>query len=305
MKKLLFCAFSLFFATCDTPLRRSPVGQYSSQSKQKPIFDWQGHRGARGLLPENTIPAFLKALDLGVVTLELDLAVSKDSQLIISHEPWMNADICQNADNTPIPKEEAEKRLIWKMTAAEVQKYDCGSLGNPRFLTQQRMRVFKPRFADMVEEVKAECKKKGRPLPYFNIEIKSQPNYDETHTPSVKTFATLVLAAINRLKIRDKTCIQSFDIRALEEIHKQESKITTAYLVENEDKLVVNLAKITFKPTIYSPYFKSVDKATVDACHAKNIRIIPWTVNEVADMKALIALGVDGIITDYPDRILR
>ncbi len=290
MRISLFCLFFLLFSACHTP---------------SIPFDWQGHRGARGLLPENTIPAFIKALELGVTTLELDLAVSKDSQLIISHEPWINSDICQNADNTPITKEEAEKKLIWHMSADEVRKYDCGSRGNPRFLTQQRMRVFKPTLTEMVEEVKAYCTKNKRPLPYFNIEIKSQSEWDESRTPSVKTFAALTLASIKRLNIYEKTGIQSFDPRALEAIHQIDKKITTTLLIENEGSIESNLSKISFKPSIYSPNYLLVDKKVVDYCHAHNIRIIPWTVNDRADMKALIKLGVDGLITDYPDRIVR
>ncbi len=298
MKKALFFIFILFFATCTPP-------QYSGQSNSKTSFDWQGHRGARGLLPENTIPAFIKALELGVTTLELDLAVTKDSQLVISHEPWLNADICQNADNTPITKDEAEKRLIWHMTADEVKKYDCGSRGNPRFPTQQRMRVFKPTLAEMVAEVTSYCKENKRPLPYFNIEIKSNPEWDESRTPSVKTFAELALTTIKRLKIYDKTCIQSFDPRALEAIHAMDKKITTALLIENIGTIEANLSKISFKPSIYSPYYLLVNKKVVDYCHTQNIRVIPWTVNDVTEMKALIKMGVDGLITDYPDRIIR
>ena len=297
MKKTIFCLFTLFFATCHPP-------QYNAQSKPKQAFDWQGHRGARGLLPENTIPAFIKALDLGVTTLELDLAVSKDSQLIISHEPFLNPDICQNADNSRLNKKEAEKKRIWLMTADEVRKYDCGSLGNPRFLTQQRMRVFKPTLAEMVDAVKTYCKEKNRPLPYFNIEIKSMPAWDEKFTPSVKTFAQLTLASIKQLKIYEKACIQSFDVRALEAIHQLDPQITTALLIETQGTIEANLTKISFKPSIYSPDFKLVDKNVVDFCHSKNIRIIPWTVNEVMDMKNMIKLGVDGMITDYPDRII-
>jgi glycerophosphoryl diester phosphodiesterase len=295
MKTTIVCLFLCFFAACHTP-------QYKSANAP---FDWQGHRGARGLLPENTIPAFLKALDLGVVTLELDLAVSKDSQLIVSHEPFFNPEICQNGDNTPLSKEEGEKKRIWLMTAAEVQKYDCGSRGNPRFPAQQRMRVFKPTLPEVVAAVKTYCKEKQRLLPYFNIEIKSQADWDGKYTPSVKTFAELTLTTIKRLKIADKACIQSFDPRALEAVHQLDKKITTAFLIEKEGPVEAHLAKISFKPSIYSPYYILVDKKAVDYCHAKNIRIIPWTVNEVTDMKALMKLGVDGIITDYPDRIVR
>jgi glycerophosphoryl diester phosphodiesterase len=166
------------------------------------------------------------------------------------------------------------------------------------------MRVFKPTFAEMVDAVKTYCKEKNRPLPYFNIEIKSMPAWDEKFTPSVKTFAQLTLASIKRLKIYEKACIQSFDVRALEAIHQLDPQITTALLIETQGTIEANLAKISFKPSIYSPDFKLVDKNVVDFCHSKNIRIIPWTVNEVTDMKNMIKLGVDGMITDYPDRII-
>ncbi len=290
MKIPVLCLFLGLLASCHTT--------------QAP-FDWQGHRGARGLLPENTIPAFIKALEWGMTTLELDLAVSKDSQLIVSHDPWFNSDICQNADNSRLSKKEGENRLIWRMTVAEIKKYDCGSLGNPRFLSQQRMRVFKPTLTEMVEEVKAYCTAHKRPLPYFNIEIKSQPAWDESHTPSVKTFAALAVAHVKHLKIYEKTVIQSFDPRALEAVHALDGGLRTAFLIENEGTVASNLSKLSFKPSIYSPNYVLVDKKTVANCHAQNIRVIPWTVNEVADMKALIKMGVDGLITDYPDRIIR
>ncbi|MBL7814214.1 MAG: glycerophosphodiester phosphodiesterase [Saprospiraceae bacterium] len=295
MKKTIILALII----CTTACQRHKPAPSST------LFDWQGHRGARGLLPENTIPAFLKALDLGVTTLELDLAVSKDSQLIVSHEPWLNADICQNADNTPVSKDEAEKRLLWHMSAEEIHKYDCGSRGNPRFPSQQRMRVFKPTLTEMVEAVKTYCRQKNRALPYFNMEIKTQPEWDNKRTPSVKAFVQLVLKTLKRLKIEGKTCIQSFDTRALEAVHQLNKQMVTAYLVENTGNINSNLAKLSFTPHIYSPHYVLVDKKLVDVCHSQKMRILPWTVNEVEDMKKLVALGVDGLITDYPNRIPR
>jgi glycerophosphoryl diester phosphodiesterase len=297
---------SVFFATCTTP-------QYKTVSSEKTAtptllradFDWQGHRGCRGLLPENSIPAFLKALELGVTTLELDLAVSRDSQLIVSHEPWLNHDICLKADGSPITKEEAEKQLIWKMTAAEIQRCDCGSRGNPRFKEQKAMRTVKPTLRQVVEAVRKQADFLRKPMPLFNIEIKSQPNFDELRTPSVSTFAKLVFNEIHALKIADKVCIQSFDPRPLEAIHRLDPKQTTALLVENGDGLAANLKRLSFSPTIYSPFYQLISNKTVDSCHTSRLKIIPWTVNDTADMRLLINMGVDGIITDYPDRILR
>ncbi len=304
MRHLIICITSLaliFTAACTPP--------FSSISTHKKMiatdFDWQGHRGARGLLPENTIPAFLKALDLGVRTLELDLAVSADAQLILSHEPWLSHEICSKADGTPIKKDEENSFLIYKMTAADIAKCDCGSRGSPRFPRQEKIKTHKPTLPELVEAVKKYCTEKNRTLPRFNIEIKSQPDYDEKKTPSVSTFAKLAVEALKVLKIKELSTIQSFDPRALEAVKKLDPSVSSVLLVENLMSLEKNLARLTFKPDVYSPYFKLLGKKTVDSCHAKGIKVVPWTVNDTTDMRNLINLGVDGIITDYPDLIIR
>ena len=279
--------------------------QYLAAQKPKSDFDWQGHRGSRGLMPENTIPAFIKALELGVKTLELDLAVSADNQLVISHEPWLNHDICSKADGSPVTKEEAESLTIIKMSAAELKKCDCGSRGNPRFLEQQKMAAYKPTLSEMVEAVKQYCAENKRSLPYFNIEIKSQPDWDGKYTPSVPAFAKLVINELNLLKIKELSSVQSFDPRALEAVKKLDKAVTTVFLVENMKGLKANLKLLTFKPDAYSPYYKLVSQKTVKSCHKMGIKIIPWTVNEGSDMQKMIGLGVDGIITDYPNRIVK
>jgi glycerophosphoryl diester phosphodiesterase len=297
---------TIFVSACTTPQYKTVSSEkMAAHTLLKTDFDWQGHRGCRGLLPENSIPAFLKALELGVTTLELDLAVSRDSQLIVSHEPWMNHDICLKADGSPITKEEAEKQLIWQMTAAEIQQCDCGSRGNPRFKEQKAMRTVKPTLRQVVEAVRKQADFLRKPMPLFNIEIKSQPNFDEKRTPSVSAFAKLVFNEIHALKIADRTCVQSFDPRSLEAIHKLDPKQTTALLVENVDGLAANLKRLSFKPTIYSPFYLLIGKTTVDSCHSRQMKVIPWTVNDTAAMRQLINMDVDGIITDYPDRILR
>jgi glycerophosphoryl diester phosphodiesterase len=287
-----------FFMACAPPQYKTEKQTLSAD------FDWQGHRGARGLLPENTIPAFLKALDCGVRTLELDLAVSADNQLIVSHEPWLNHDICSKVDGSPVKKEEAEKSfLLRQMTANDIGQCDCGSRINPRFLTQKPMRVAKPTLTAVAEAVKKYADFNRKPLPYWNIEIKSRPDWDGKYTPSVTEFAQLAVESIKKLGIADRTTIQSFDSRALEAVHKIDPALKTVFLVENLDGLNENLAKLTFKPDVYSPAFKLVTKNLVKKCHAKNLKIVPWTVNDTADMRRLVRLGVDGIITDYPDKI--
>ncbi len=267
-------------------------------------FDWQGHRGARGLLPENTIPSFLKALDFPAVrTLELDVVISKDSQIVISHEPWMSSGICSHPDGRPVTKEEEEQLLIYQMTYEEVKSYDCGSRGNEKFPDQQAMKTYKPLLSEMVAAVDEKAKTQGLRLPHYNIEIKMKPDWDGKKTPSPKDFVYILMKEISRLGISDRVCVQSFDVRPMQILHQFAPDLTTAFLVSNEDGVQTNLEKLGYVPDVYSPYYQLVTANMVQIVHDKGMRLIPWTVNEPAIMDSLITLGVDGIITDYPNLI--
>jgi glycerophosphoryl diester phosphodiesterase len=279
-----------------------PFFFYCKTSRSTPTpagFDWQGHRGCRGVMPENTVPAFLKALEYPeVTTLELDLVVSKDNQLIVSHEPWFNPVICQLPNGDSIPWLEAEKYLIYQLTADEIRGFDCGSRGNPRFPEQQKMKVYKPTLREVVETVQAK-----RPDIHWNIEIKSQPAWDSLRHPPVEEFARLVIAGLKSLGIEKNATVQSFDVRALQAMHRQAPEIQLAFLIENAWSFDTNMEKLGFSPAIYSPYYLLVSKKLVRKCHRHNMKLIPWTVNDTVSMQGLIHLGVDGIITDYPNRI--
>jgi glycerophosphoryl diester phosphodiesterase len=268
-------------------------------------FDWQGHRGCRGVLPENTVAAMLNALTYAHVrTLELDLAVSRDSQLIVSHEPWMSAEICTAPNG--INAELGKKTKIFDLTYDQIKQFDCGSKGNARFPEQKPMSTYKPSLRDLVNEVKTFCEKNKRDLPFFNIEIKSQPDYDGVFSPPVDVFVKMVFEEMEALGITEKCCVQSFDTRACEAIHREnvgKNRVQIAFLVENTGGVPENLKKLTFRPDIYSCYFKLLRKSDIEALHAQQIRVVPWTVNNLTDMRRLIRWGVEGIITDYPNRI--
>lgn len=285
---------ALPFFACKATLRNEPITPRAG-------FDWQGHRGCRGLLPENSLPAFLRALEFPeVVTLELDLAVSKDNVLIISHEPWFNPVICLAPGGDSIPGRDAEKNLIYQRTVSEIRTFDCGSLGNPRFPQQQKQSIYKPTLQEVVLAVRT--KSPGRAI-RWNIEIKSQPGWDGLRHPPVEDFARLVIAELKALGLDKEVTVQSFDVRALQAMHRQAPGIRLAFLIENVWGLDTNLKKLGFTPDIYSPYYQLVSKKVVRKCHAKRMQLIPWTVNDVASMRGLIQLGVDGIITDYPNLI--
>lgn len=274
-----------------------------NQQKNKNAFDWQGHRGARGLVPENTIPAMCKAIDLGAVTLEMDAVITSDNQVILSHEPFFNHEITTKPDGLPVSKDEEKQLNIYTMSYAATQRYDVGLRGNPRFPQQQKMAAYKPLLLDVIEAADQYALSKNKPLPFYNIETKSQPATDNKYHPSPKAFVDLLVALIKHKKIEARVTIQSFDIRTLQYLHQQYPSISTVLLIEdyNKKSLTEQLQELGFTPTVYSPHHSLVNEDMVTACKLKGMKLVPWTVNDLATMKKLRALGVDGIISDYPN----
>jgi glycerophosphoryl diester phosphodiesterase len=267
-----------------------------------PRFEVQGHRGARGLKPENTIPAFITALDSGVMTLEMDVVITKDKQVILSHEPFMSASICLDTAGRPISEKDEKKYNIYEMTYAEVSKYDCGSRGNEKFLQQEKIALSKPLLRDVIVAVEDHIKSSTLYEVDYNIEIKSSPDGDKKFHPSVEEYSDLVYRVVNDYLPLERVVIQSFDFRVLRYWKKKYPHIRLAALVENIKSIESNLADLGFNPSIYSPYYKLLSKDKVTQLHKRKIRVIPWTVNDEKEMLALKGMGVDGFITDYPDR---
>jgi glycerophosphoryl diester phosphodiesterase len=266
-----------------------------------PKFDLQGHRGARGLKPENTIPAFIVALDSGVTTIEMDVVITKDKKVILSHEPWIEADICLHPDSTPIRKADA-KLNIYKMTYEEVKRFDCGSKGNKRFPQQEKMSISKPLLEDVIVAVETHIKSYSQYEVDYNIEIKSAKAGDNIFHPAPEEFSDLVYALLDQYLPLDRVVIQSFDFRVLKYWHEKYPNVRLAALVENKKSVYRNLSELGFNPSIYSPMFSLLEREDVTYLQKQKIRVIPWTVNEIDDMKKVRQLGVDGFITDYPDR---
>lgn len=270
----------------------------------KIAFDIEGHRGCRGLYPENTLPAFQKALELQVNTLELDLAVSADKQLVVSHEPYFRSGLSIDPEGNPVTKEDELNHNIYEMDYEKVMQYDVGSLSDERYPERENVKTFKPLFKDVVNKAQHYAFTFGVEEPDYNIEIKRKPEYDEKFHPSGIEFANLVLDEVERLNIQNNTIIQSFDIESLQIVKAKNPNIRLALLIENEKSVADNITMLGIKPDIYSCYFKLLKKEDITYCHSKGIQVIPWTVNEVSDMKAMVDLGVDGLISDYPDRAI-
>ena len=295
-----FAIIAIFIVTSFTPTKNSEISSQTPPQK----LDIQGHRGARGLYPEITVTAFIEAVKLGVNTLEMDVIVSKDSQLVVSHEAWMSDEICTKPNGELVEKDAAAKYNLYKMNYAEIKQYDCGMRVHPRFLTQKKLPEHKPLLSEVITKVEAFIKENKLPPIIYSIETKSEPKDDGIFNPAPKTFVRLLYTELKKQNILNRIIIQSFDVRTLQELRKVDPKIKTSFLVENTTGLKSNLAQLGFDPTIYSPDFNLINDTLVKDLHQKNILLIPWTVDEISDMKRLVNMGVDGIITDYPDRAI-
>jgi glycerophosphoryl diester phosphodiesterase len=241
----------------------------------------------------------VKALDLGMTTLEMDVVISADSQVVLSHEPFFSHEISTAPDGHLISKEEELSHNMFLMTYSEIQQYDVGLRAHTRFPDQVKTTAVKPTLEDVVTAVEQERDYR----PYYNIEIKRKPAYDSVYHPTLEAYAQLVVDQCRHLGIMDRTTIQSFDVETLQYIHHEYPDIKLAYLIENRNSIVDNLSILGFTPEIYSPYYQVIDEEVLNVCSTKNMQLIPWTVNEIVDMLKLLEMGVDGIITDYPDRL--
>lgn len=264
-------------------------------------FNTEGHRGSRGLMPENTIPAMKKAMDLGVQTLEMDVVISKDRQVVVSHDNYMSADISLKPDGSPVTAEEQKKINLYQLPYAEIKRYDVGRKPHPQFPQQEKFAAYKPLLSELIDSVETYARVKGLPMPMYNIEIKSSAATDGVYHPEPAEFVDLVMTVLQKKKLGNRLIVQSFDVRPLQLIHKQQPAISLSYLTMNAKTPDENLALLGFQPNTYSPYYKTVTAETVKACHDKGMAIIPWTVNTKPEIESLKQLGVDGIISDYPN----
>ncbi len=298
---------SFIFISCASTQKNNTVnneGQNkATDAKALGDFDKQGHRGCRGLMPENTIPAMLNAIGLGVTTLEMDISISKDKKLFLSHEAFFNHEITTKPDGGFIDEKDEKSFNMYQMNYADIIKYDVGMKPHPRFPDQQKMKAVKPLLSDVFKAVKEYMMTVKRPFPFYNIETKCLPETDNKFHPAPAEFVELLMKVIKENEMEDYVIIQSFDFRTLQYLHKNYPKIKNAMLVEanNKSSFRKQLKDIGFTPDIYSPEFTLVIPDLIKDCHDLNMKIIPWTVNDKKKIDELKKLGVDGIITDYPN----
>lgn len=299
----------------------------ASQLYSAQFFDNQAHRGGKSLYPENTIPAMKNALKMNVTTLEMDLAITKDKKVILSHDAFLSPELVTKPNGTYIPQDSRFYYKIYDMPYSKIQTFDVGLKKLDNYPDQKKMKVQKPLFSKVIDECEAYSRELKRPLPYYNIETKTRPFSDNIFHPEPKEFVDLMMKIIIEKGIQDRVIIQSFDPRTLEIVHKEYPKIMTALLVEKVDDKKIEQQRAHFKnippekfklypdhlngvagdmkflsftPTIYSPDHRLVTSSLIQECHALGMKVIPWTVNTKERLRELKNMGIDGVISDDP-----
>jgi glycerophosphoryl diester phosphodiesterase len=259
-----------------------------SQAAGRPAIQVHGHRGARARMPENTIPAFQYAIGQGVDVVELDMAVTKDNVIVVSHDPLLRAPVCTG------PRENA---VIHELTLEEVRRWDCGAVRNPAFPAQQPVPGTRMPTLDEVFDLAS------RGTFAYNIETKIFPDKPQ-YTPAPEEFARMVLEKIRLHKLEKRVILQSFDFRTLVAMRKLAPEIVLSALIQGDRRDFAAVVAEAAKAEIVSPEFHLVTPAKVEAAHKAGIRVVPWTANTEADWDNLVAAGVDAIITDDPASLI-
>jgi glycerophosphoryl diester phosphodiesterase len=264
-----------------------------------PCFEVQGHRGTRALRPENTLPAFEYALREGIDVLEMDMAVTRDNVIVISHDPRINPQICLGPGAAHI----TNAPLIHDLTLAEVKTFDCGTLKNPRFATQQTVPGTTIPTLDEVFEMVEKSRLPAAKTIQFNIETKIFPAHPE-YTVSPEQFVSLALDCFRKHNMMNRVILQSFDPRTLVEVKKLEPKLRIAALVDDKKIDMIALGR-RLKAEIISPEWKLVTPALVEQAHHAGMQVVPWAPNEPEQWDKLLGMKVDAIITDDPGALAK
>jgi glycerophosphoryl diester phosphodiesterase len=265
------------------------VPNASNASNKHTKIKIHGHRGASGMLPENTLAAFKYAIENKIDVLELDLQMTKDKEIVIYHDKNINTDIC-NGISKPIKM----------LSLNEIKEYDCGSKKNVNFSEQQPISGEKiPTFIELIHLIQSEYKYKTIEM---NIEIKTEKSLDTDD--EVYEFSNKLIDILHKYNITNNVIIQSFDVRALKDVKEIDPSIKTSYIIEELSSLD-NLIQISKQlgVKIISPEYKLMNKNIVTQLHENGFEVLPWTINDINISKQNIEYGVDGIITDYPKQL--
>ncbi len=268
-----------------------------------PAFAFAAHRGGAGLMPENTIAAMKNAIDLpNVTTLEMDLHVSKDKEVVVTHNPYFSSDYTTTPEGGYLTSAEGRSRLLYNMDYNIIAQYDVGLKPSSTFPQRQSIAAIIPRLADLIDEAEAYATSKGKVM-FYDMEIKSTVSGDNVDHPAPQEFSDLVVAVLTAKNLLHRTILHSFDVRPLQYINQQYPNIKLSYLLTstNAPNYLTRLQTLGFDPNYICVQYTAINAQMVATCNARNIKVLAWTVNSETHINQMKALGVAGIVTDYPN----
>ncbi|RZJ95051.1 MAG: glycerophosphodiester phosphodiesterase [Hymenobacter sp.] len=275
----------------------------SLTSQQRP--EVHGHRGCRGLRPENTLPAFLHAVALGVDVVELDVVISQDYQVVVSHEPWLSAKLGRDALGQPIDPAREQQYNLYQLPYATIRHCSLGEWPHPAFPKQQPVLSCRPLLRDVLQQVTAASQHLGRSVG-FSVELKSSPEGDDIFHPRPAQFVELVVAELQAAGTASHTTLLSFDPRILQTARRCYPSLALCLLIEDHLPATPNLfTSLGFEPEVLGPDFQLLSAAVVQSIRAAypQLRLVPWTVNALEEIETVISWQPDAITTDYPNRV--
>jgi glycerophosphoryl diester phosphodiesterase len=284
-------------SACKTMRKTNPAA-----TAKFPVFSTEGHRGGRGLMPENTIIAMKNAVDIGVTTLEMDTHITKDGEVVVTHDDYLSPGFMLTPEGKEIPAADSKKYAVYQTDYSLLKTFDIGTKPLAGFPDQKKIKTYIPRLADLIDSVQVYTRDKKQM--FYNIETKCSPKGDGITNPDPETFVRLLMDVIEKKGISPFVVIQSFDKRTLQILHKKYPNVRTSFLVNNQKTVEENLSDLGFDPFILSTEYKMVNEQLVRKCHERNVKVIPWTPNTKEDIDRLKSLKVDGIISDYPNLLV-
>ncbi len=273
---------------------------------EKISFYEVGHRGARGLMAENTIPSFEKAIEVGANTIEFDVHITKDHKVVVYHDNSFNPAYTLRPDGSEIPQSQRKAYTFYQMDYADIRQFIIGQKRYDAYPEQQPVKAYAPLMSEMIDAIEAFTKAHDYPPVVYLLEVKSNPQTDGFEQPEPEEYMRIMMQVLTPYlqQIKGRLIIQSFDMRPLQVLHSTHPDIPLGYLTGDKSKGVEqNLEVLGFVPEFYNPHYALVDAQFLTTCHNKGMKVLPWTVEKKGRMEQLIALGVDGIITDYPNRL--
>lgn len=265
-----------------------------------------GHRGCRGLRPENTLPAFLHALALGVDALELDVVLSQDGQVVVAHEPWLSSALGTGPQGQLLTLESAARYNLHQMPYADIRRCEVGRVPHPRFPEQLAVPTYRPLLAEVLRATEAACAATGRAAVRYAIELKSQSAADGISQPPPRQFLSAVLYELQTAAVLDRVTLLCFDQRILQLARTLVPFVPLCLLAEDSTPAPVLFQWLGFVPDTFGPLYTLLDTELVTELRLlyPMLRLVPWTVNDPAALRQVLSWQVEGITTDYPDRLL-